>query len=83
MNIVKLERSYELLETFQCGYYVPALREDSKIEDKKSSFLPSANKMFQYHHALVILCSVGEFHILQHGHYNSALEHVRVLILSD
>ena len=39
--------------------------------------------MFQYCYALLILCSVGEVFIFEHGCYISALEHVRKLILSN
>ena len=39
--------------------------------------------MFQYRYASLILCSVGEVIIFEHGCYISALEHVRKLKLSS
>ena len=44
--------------------------------------LPSINKMFQYRYAGKILCSVGEIIIFEHVCYISALEHIRMLLLS-
>ena len=46
-------------------------------------YLPSINKMFSYRYAWLILCSVGEVIIFEHGCYISDLEHVRTLILSN
>ena len=37
--------------------------------------------MFTYRYAQVILCSVGEVNIFEHGCYILALEHIRLLIL--
>ena len=45
--------------------------------------LPSTNKRLQHRHASVILCSVQEVYIFDHGLYISALEHFRMLILSS
>ena len=45
--------------------------------------LPSINNMFQYRYALVLLLSLEEVIIFEHGCYISALEHVRMLILSS
>ena len=39
--------------------------------------------MFEYRHAWLILCNVGEVYIFEHGRYISALEHTRMLILSS
>ena len=39
--------------------------------------------MFQYRHAWVILCNVGEADIFERGRYISALGHVRMLTLSS
>ena len=39
--------------------------------------------MFQYRYARLILCSVGEVIIFEHRCYISALEDVRVLVLSS
>ena len=36
--------------------------------------------MFQYHHAQVILCTVGEVYIFKHGLSISALKQARMLI---
>ena len=38
---------------------------------------------FQYRHARMILWNVGEACIIEYGLYISALEHVRMFILSD
>ena len=43
----------------------------------------SKNNMIQYHYASMILCSVGEVIVFEHGCYISALEHIRMLILSS
>ena len=39
--------------------------------------------MFRYRYARVILCSVGELIIFEHGRYISALEHIRTVIFSS
>ena len=54
-----------------------------KIKFSSYVHLPSINKMFQYRYACLILCSVGEVIIFEHGCYVPALEHVRKLILSS
>ena len=54
-----------------------------KFKFRSYVHLPSINKMFQYRYARLILCSVGEVIIFEHGCYISALEHVRMLILSS
>ena len=38
--------------------------------------------MFAYRYASVILCSLGEVIIFEHGCYISDLEHIRMLILN-
>ena len=53
-----------------------------KLKFSSYVHLPSMNKLFQYRDASVILCNVGEFSVLERGCYISALEHVRMLILS-
>ena len=45
--------------------------------------LQSMNCIFQYRRARVFLCNVGEVYIFEHGLYISALEHARMLILSN
>ena len=52
---------------------------------KLSSYvhLPIINKMVQYSYVRVIPCSVGDVIIFEHGCYISALEHIRMLILSS
>ena len=45
--------------------------------------LPPINKMIQYRYASVILCSVEEVIIFEHGCYISTLEHIMMLILSS
>ena len=45
--------------------------------------LLSINQIFQYRYSRVILCSVGEVNIFEHGLYILALEHARMLILSN
>ena len=45
--------------------------------------LSSVNQIFQYSHAQVILCNVGQVYIFEHRLYISALEHARMLMLSD
>ena len=63
--------------------YISAIDLARKIKVSSYVHLPSINKMFQYHYVLLILCSVGEVIIFEHGCYISALEHVRKLILSN
>ena len=41
------------------------------------------DKMIQYIYSSMILCSVDEVIIFEHGCYISALEHIRMLILSS
>ena len=45
--------------------------------------LLSVNKMFPYHYAGVILCSVEDVIIFEHGCYISALEQIRMLLFSS
>ena len=54
-----------------------------KLKFSSYVHLPTINKMLQYRYALVILCSVGEVIIFEHGCYISALEHIRMLVLSN
>ena len=52
---------------------------------KVSSYvhLPYINKLFQYRHAWMIQCNVEDVYIFKLGRYMSALEHVRMLVLSN
>ena len=54
-----------------------------KIKFSSHVHLPSINKMLQYRYACLILCSIGEVIIFEHGCYFSALEQFRKLILSN
>ena len=63
--------------------YISAVYLARKIKFSSYVHLPSINKMFQYGYTLLILYSVGEVIIFEHGCYISALEHVRKLILSN
>ena len=54
-----------------------------KLKFSSYVHLPPINKMIQYCYTLAILCSVGEVIIFEHGCYISALEHIRMLILSS
>ena len=58
---------------------------DHAMKFKFSSYvhLPFINKMFPYHYASLILCSVEVVIIFKHGCYISALEQARMLILSS
>ena len=53
-----------------------------KLKFSSYVHLPSINKMFQYRYTRVVLCSVGEVSIFEHGYYISALENVIKLRLS-
>ena len=55
--------------------------QDHSMKSKFSNYvhLLSINKMFYYHYASVILCSVGEVYIFELGCYISALGHERKL----
>ena len=53
-----------------------------KLKFSSYVHLSSINKIFQYRYARVILCSVREVIIFEHGCYISAVEHVSMLILS-
>ena len=53
-----------------------------KLNFSNYVYLISINKMFQYRYARVILCSEGELIIFEHGCYISALECIRMLVLS-
>ena len=63
--------------------YISVRDHARKLKFSSYVHLPSINKMFQYRYAGLILCSVGEVIIYEHGCYISALEHVRKLILSS
>ena len=60
--------------------YIAAMDHARKLKFSSYVHLPPINKMIQYRYALVILCSVGEVIISEHGCYISALEHIRMLI---
>ena len=82
MNIVMLEWSYELLQAFQCDImkkYVSAPDHFMKLRFNNYVHIPCMNQIFQYRYA----CNVGEVYIFEHGLYISALEHARMLILSE
>ena len=50
-----------------------------KLKFSDYAHLQSINKIFQFCHAQVFLCNVGEVYIFEHP----SLEHARGLILSD
>ena len=54
----------------------------SKLKFSSYFHLP-LDKMIQYIYSSMILCSVDEVIIFEHGCYISALEHIRMLILSS
>ena len=54
----------------------------SKLKLSSYVHLP-IDKMIQYIYSSMILCSVDEVIIFEHGCYISALEHIRMLILSS
>ena len=58
---------------------------DHARKSKFSSYvhLIPLNKMIHYRYTRVILCSIGEVIIFEHGCYISALENIRMLILSS
>ena len=65
MNIVMIEWSFKLLQIFNVDIiklYISVLGHARKL--KFSCYI---NKLFQYRHAWVILCSVGEVYILNLG----------------
>ena len=62
--------------------YISAKDHVRKLNFSSYVHLPPVNKMFQYRYARVILCSVREVIIFEHGCYILALEHTRMLILS-
>ena len=57
--------------------YISAMDPARKLKFSSYAHLPSVNKMFQYRYAWVILRSVEEVIILEHGCYILALEHTR------
>ena len=59
--------------------YISAMDQARKLKISSYVHLSSINKMIQYRYARVILCSVGEVIIFEHGCYISALEHMRML----
>ena len=62
--------------------YISVRNHARKLKFSSYVHLPSINKTFQYHYALVILAGVGEVIIFYHRCCISALAHVRMLILS-
>ena len=63
--------------------YISGWDQARKLKFSSYVHLPPINKMNQYGYARGILCSVGEVIIFEHGGYTSALEHIRMLILSN
>ena len=63
--------------------HISAMDHARKLKFSIYVHLPSVNKIFQYCYARLILCSVGEVIIFEHGCYISALEHIRKLISSS
>ena len=76
--------SYLILSYLIMMLYISAMEYARMLKFSSHVHLPSINKMFQYRYAWLILCSVGKVNIIIFGHrcYISALEHVRMLILS-
>ena len=54
---------------------ISAMDHHRKLKFSSYVHLPSINKIFPFRYASVILCSVREVIIFEHGCYISALEH--------
>ena len=60
--------------------YILAIDHARKLKLGSYVHLPSIIKMFPYCYVRVIMCSVGEVIIFDHGFYISVLKHIRMLI---
>ena len=63
--------------------YFTALGHAMKLQLSRYVHLLSINQIFQFCHARVILCNIGEVYIFEGGLYISVLEHPRMLSLGN
>ena len=63
--------------------FISALGLARKFKFSSYVQLLSVKQIFQYSHARLILCNVGEVYISEHGLYILPVEHARMLILSN